>query len=211
LIDDLTTKGTNEPYRMFTSRVEYRLILREDNADLRLRKIGFDLGLVSKDEYKRLQEKEEAIKESINLLKKTRIRPSQEINAKLKELNTAPINKPVSLEELLKRPQVNIDHIRDLDHVGLCIPESALRQVEIEVKYSGFIERQLKDVERFKNLEKIKLPHDMDYSGIQGLSREIREKLNKFKPINLGQASRISGVTPAAISLLMVYLRKLNG
>jgi len=211
LIDDLTTKGTNEPYRMFTSRVEYRLILREDNADLRLRKTGFDLGLVSKQEYAKLKDKERAIKEGIDLLKNTRIKPSQEINAQLEALNTAAINKPCTLEELLKRPQVDIDHIRNLDHVKLDIPESALRQVEIEVKYSGFIERQLKDVDRFKNLEKIKLPLDLDYSDLEGLSREIREKLNKFKPINLGQASRISGVTPAAISLLMVYLRKFNG
>ena len=210
LIDDLTTKGTNEPYRMFTSRVEYRLILREDNADLRLRRIGFDLGLISNQEYAQLKEKEEAIKDGINSLKKNRIKPAPEINAQLKALNTSAINKVTTLEELLKRPQISLENLLSLDHDKLDIADSALRQIEIEVKYSGFIERQLKDVQRFKNLEKIKLPSGMDYSNINGLSREIREKLNKFRPINLGQASRISGVTPAAISLLMVYLRKVG-
>jgi len=243
LIDDLTTKGTNEPYRMFTSRVEYRLILREDNADLRLRKIGYDAGLVSKEDYLQAQDKIHAIKDGISFLKSTRLKPSAEINASLSRLKTSPIKKSVTLEEILKRPQValvglkqillnadlrksNADTSRFFQHnpresacnprpsalkdIFLDLPEIALRQVEIEVKYAGFIQRQLKEVERFKNLEKIKLPHDLDYSNISGLSREIKEKLNRFRPLNLGQASRISGVTPAAISLLMVYLRKLN-
>ena len=209
LLDDLTTKGTSEPYRMFTSRVEYRLILREDNADMRLRKIGFDLGLVSRKDYERTQEKIEAVREAIALLKKTRIEPSPGLNARLANLKTAPIKKVLTLEELLKRPEINLESLKNIEHLRINIPEFALQQVEIEVKYSGFIQRQLRDVEKFKNLEKIKLPA-LDYTLIPGLSREIKEKLSKFKPLNLGQASRISGVTPAAISLLMVYLRKVS-
>jgi len=211
LIDDLTTKGTNEPYRMFTSRVEYRLILREDNADLRLRERGYELGLISKKDYLKTQRKLKAIKEGIDFLQKTHLKPTQEINNQLVRLGTSSLKKSVSLEELLRRPQITWEQLKHLDDIQLDIPEFASRQVEIEVKYGGFIQRQFKEVERFQNLEKIKLPQGLDYSAIHGLSREIKEKLHKFKPLNLGQASRISGVTPAAISILMVYLRKLNG
>ena len=211
LIDDLTTKGTLEPYRMFTSRVEYRLILREDNADLRLNKIGYELGLTTKEDYLKTQDKIEAIKQGIDFLRNRRLKPTEEINNALIRLGTAPIKKAVSLEEILKRPQVNWEALKSIDHLKLDIPEIALRQVEIEVKYSGFIQRQLAEVERFKNLEKIKIPVDLEYAKVSGLSREIKEKLNKFKPLNLGQASRISGVTPAAISILMVQLKKLHG
>jgi tRNA uridine 5-carboxymethylaminomethyl modification enzyme len=210
LIDDLTTKGTNEPYRMFTSRVEYRLILREDNADLRLRKKGYDLGLVNKEDYQKLQKKTEAIKQGINFLRTTRLKPTSQVNNRLISLETSPIKKAVTLEEILKRPQISLKDLEGLDGLNLDIPEFASRQVEIEVKYAGFIQRQLSEVERFKNLERIRLPQDLDYSGIPGLSKEIKEKLNRFKPINLGQAARISGVTPVAISILMVYLRKIN-
>jgi tRNA uridine 5-carboxymethylaminomethyl modification enzyme len=210
LIDDLTTKGTNEPYRMFTSRVEYRLIIREDNADLRLSKIGYEAGLLSREKYNRVQEKQAAIEKGSQYLKQTRLKPSREINDQLEKLNTAPLRKDTTLEELLKRPQINAQNLRSIDHFKSDIPELALREIEIEVKYSGFIQRQLKDVGKFKNLEKIKLPEDLDFKNISSLSREIREKLEKFRPINLGQASRISGVTPAAISLLMVYLRKIH-
>ena len=210
LIDDLTSKGTTEPYRMFTSRVEYRLILREDNADIRLRKIGYDLGLVSQKDYLDTQEKIKAIEEGINLLKSTRIKPASGINAQLIHLGTSPLKKTVTLEEILKRPQMSLERLKNLDHIKLDIPEFASQQIEIEIKYSGFIQRQLAEVERFKNLEKIRLPQDLDYTGVSSLSREIKEKLNRFKPMNLGQATRISGVTPAAISILMVYLRKVN-
>jgi tRNA uridine 5-carboxymethylaminomethyl modification enzyme len=211
LIDDLTTKGTNEPYRMFTSRVEYRLVLREDNADLRLRKTGHELGLVSRQDYLKTEGKIKAIKQGINLLRNTRLKPTAEINLRLERLKTAPIKKTVTLEEILKRPQINLENLKGLDHLKIDIPESVLRQVEIELKYAGFIARQLKEVERFQNLERIKLPAGLDYDNISGLSREIKEKLNGFQPFNLGQASRISGVTPAAISILMVYLKKLHG
>ncbi len=209
LIDDLTTKGTEEPYRMFTSRVEYRLLLREDNADLRLHKIGQRIGLITKKEYSATEKKQKAIIQGITLLKSTRIKPSAQINAMLTDFGTAAISHPVTLADLLRRPQVNLDKIIRLSRIK--IPDFAKQEVEIEVKYEGFIRRQLSQVGKFKNLEKIRLTVDIDYSGINGLSREIKEKLQKFKPINLGQASRISGVTPAAISLLMVYLRKING
>ena len=211
LIDDLTTKGTQEPYRMFTSRVEYRLIIREDNADLRLAKMGFDLGLVSSKDYQRTEKKTKGIKEGLVFLKKSRVKPTKSINAKLAQLNCAPLKRVVSLMELLKRPQINIKDLRLLHKLKSGISESAWQQVKIEVKYAGFIQRQSRDVERFKHLEKIRLPLDFDYSCLSGISREIREKLAKFKPLNLGQASRISGVTPVAISLLMVYLKKLKG
>lgn len=187
LIDDLTTKGTAEPYRMFTSRVEYRLIIREDNADLRLGKIGFDLGLIKKSFYRKTKKKAGGIKEGLVFLRENH------------------------LEKLLKRPEITIQDLKKTHKLPSKIPESAWQQLEIEVKYSGFIQRQQKDVERFKHIEKIKLPADFDYSNLSGISREIREKLARFKPLNLGQASRISGVTPVAISLLMVYLRKLHG
>ncbi len=211
LIDDLTTKGTEEPYRMFTSRVEYRLILREDNADLRLNKIGFQAGLIPKAIYLQAQEKQKAIKRGITLLKSIRIKPTAEVNNKLESLNSRPIKKSLTLEELLKRPEISLADLEEIDPAFArkgWVPEFACRQVEIEVKYCGFIQRQLAEVRRFQNLEKIKLPVGLKYSGIPGLSREISEKLERFAPLNLGQASRISGVTPAAISILMVYLKK---
>ncbi|MFC1674388.1 tRNA uridine-5-carboxymethylaminomethyl(34) synthesis enzyme MnmG [Candidatus Omnitrophota bacterium] len=210
LIDDLVTKGTEEPYRMFTSRVEYRLILREDNADLRLNGIGRKIGLVSEAVYRKTEMKKEAIQRGFQFLRETRLKPTSRINQGLRDLQSAPLKKPTTLEALLKRPQLDIRAIKGLDHLKINIPEIALRQVEIEVKYAGFIRRQRKEVERFKHLEKIRLPQDLDYN-ISGLSSEIREKLKKFRPVNLGQASRISGVTPAAVSLLMVYLKKVKG
>ncbi|MCX5712498.1 MAG: tRNA uridine-5-carboxymethylaminomethyl(34) synthesis enzyme MnmG, partial [Candidatus Omnitrophica bacterium] len=209
LIDDLTTKGTEEPYRMFTSRVEYRLLLREDNADLRLRKVGYNIGLVKKSDFLLVEKKQKAIAQGIELLRSTRLKPCEEINSKLTGFNTQAISRLVNLFDLLKRPQIDLDKIIRLGRIK--IPDFAKQEIEIEVKYEGFIKRQLREVDKFKNLEKIRLPGTLDYSVISGLSREIREKLKKFKPINLGQASRISGVTPAAVSILMVYLRKING
>lgn len=212
LIDDLTTKGTNEPYRMFTSRVEYRLILREDNADLRLSKRGYDLGLLDKTKYASVREKVKRINEGAHFLKKTIVKPSQEVNSILSSLGTACLKKDTTLEDLLKRPQVGLNNILALASLKKAVPELGIaKEIEIEVKYEGFIQRQLKDVEKFKNLEKIRIPGAIDYTQVPSLSREIKEKLAKFKPINLGQASRISGITPAAISILMVYFRKLDG
>lgn len=210
LIDDLTSKGTTEPYRMFTSRVEYRLLIRQDNADLRLKPCAFELGLVNKHEYEETKEKEKAIKEGIDFLKSSRVSPTEDVNNKLEEFGASTIKKSYLLEDLLKRPQLNLKQVLQLTKTKLELPESALHEVEIEVKYSGFIQREISEVRRFKDLEKIKIPENIDYAFIQGLSKEIKEKLKHFKPINLGQASRISGITPASISLLMVYLRKLK-
>lgn len=188
LIDDLVTKGTFEPYRMFTSRVEYRLILREDNADLRLRSFGFKLGLVSRKEYLKAQEREAAVKKGIAFLRKA------------------------GLEKILRRPEVTLVNLKNtVSGIDVEIPDFAFQAVETEVKYDGFIQRQFKEVEKFKNLEKIRLPVDFDYGALPSLSREIKDKLKQHKPINLGQASRISGVTPVAISALMIYLKKLHG
>ena len=209
LIDDLTTKGTNEPYRMFTSRVEYRLLLREDNADLRLRKIGHEVGLVGGRVYSKTEEKARHIKDGIAFLREKRVGPGSGINDILNKHAGFTVKKAVTLEELLRRPEVRLEDLREAG-VLEDIPESIGREMEIEVKYSGFIQRQLAEVERFRNLERIRLPAELDYNLVNGLSREIREKLKNLKPINLGQASRISGVTPAAVAILMVYLRKLN-
>ncbi len=211
LIDDLVVKGTQEPYRMFTSRVEYRLIIREDNADLRLRKHGFDLGLVSKKEYNKTQAKEKAVISGINLLNRHRVKPADKINKILESLGTRSLQKTTSLEDILKRPEVGIKDLGSFAPQISEIPDFALREVEIEVKYSGFIKRQLAQVQRFKHLEKIRIPEEINYKAINGLSREIKEKLINLKPLNLGHASRISGVTPVAISILMVHLKKNHG
>jgi len=191
LIDDLVTKGTNEPYRMFTSRVEYRLLLREDNADLRLGKFSFEAGLLSKKRYKEVQKKEERIRKTISYLKNNKISYK---------------NKKVSLYQLLKRPEIKIENFKD--NFPFDYSPGLIRAIEAEVKYAGYIQRQLAEVRGFKNLEKIKLSPALNYKKIPSLSLEISEKLSRLKPLNLGQASRISGVTPAAITILMVYLRK---
>jgi len=208
LIDDLVTKGTNEPYRMFTSRVEYRLILREDNADLRLSKLGFKVGLLSKRDYLTVCEKEKQTQEILQTLNKVIVKPSKDINIKFKKSKLSPLSKPVNLSQILKRPQVDISFLENISSVLQDYLPEALKQAQIQVKYAGFIERQLVQVAKFKHLEKIVIPKDLDYNNISGLSREIKEKLTKFNPFNLGQASRISGVTPTAIAILMVYLRK---
>jgi tRNA uridine 5-carboxymethylaminomethyl modification enzyme len=211
LIDDLTTKGTSEPYRMFTSRVEYRLILREDNADQRLAGFGHSAGLISKDQFSRIKHKTEQIKKGIVFLQKSHLKATAAVKEHLAELKTSPLKKKTTLEDLLRRPEITMADLEKIPGVDLDLPGDIAKQVEIEVKYSGFIQRQLKEINRFENLEKIRLPLDLDYKDIPGISREISEKLRTFKPINLGQASRISGVTPAAVSILMVYLRKING
>jgi len=211
LIDDLTTKGTNEPYRMFTSRVEYRLLVREDNADLRLSKIGYELGLVSQEDYRKVQDKEREIKKTILYLKDTRVRPSLDLDKYLAGVQESAVRSALSWEAILKRPRVSLSGLREAGLLKISIPENILKSVEIEIKYAGFIQRQLSEVAQFVHLEKIRIPQDLDYRSIPALSREIREKLSRFRPVNLGQATRISGVTPAAISVLMIYLRKIYG
>jgi len=209
LIDDLVTKGTNEPYRMFTSRVEYRLLLREDNADLRLMEFGYKLGLVRKKDYNDLIFKRDGIDKELERITKTKIYPSARINNRLKKLNMAPINNVISLFDLLKRPEVSLDLIRRINgKKSSSLSDRQERQVEIQVKYKGFIDRQTREIGNFKRIENIRIPTGFEFSSVPGLSNEIIEKLFLARPINLGQASRISGVTPVAISILIVYLKK---
>jgi len=210
LIDDLTTKGTNEPYRMFTSRVEYRLLLREDNADIRLKELGFNIGLIDKRDCQQIRKKIFLIEKQLCSLKKTNLVPGVKTNRKLKNIKSSPIKRATTLEQLLKRPEIDFDKLCKLNHPSPELPDDVKFQVEAEVKYSGFIERQIKEVQRFRKIEYIRIPDGLDFASIPGLSREIREKLFHARPASLGQASRISGVTPAAISILMVYLDKIK-
>jgi len=208
LIDDLVTKGTNEPYRMFTSRVEYRLLLREDNSDLRLTEIGHGLGLVKKKDARKVLLKKARIYKELKRMKAVKIYPNKKVNDRLKKWDVAPINNVTTLFDLLRRPQVNFSMLEAIDTKEMSIPAEDAREIEIEIKYKGFIDRQMREVENFKRIENIRIPGNFEFSSISGLSNEIIEKLSKTRPINLGQASRISGVTPVAISILMVYLKK---
>ncbi|MHB8845189.1 MAG: tRNA uridine-5-carboxymethylaminomethyl(34) synthesis enzyme MnmG [Nitrospirota bacterium] len=208
LIDDLVTRGTNEPYRMFTSRAEYRLILREDNADLRLRETGREIGLVSDEAYQSFMEKKTTVEQELGRLKRTWIKPSGEINAVLEAKGSTVLSGEASLDQLLKRPELGYGDIGKISPPPMTVGTDAAEQVEIQVKYEGYIERQLNQVERFAGLEKKALPEDLDYDAIIGLGSEVKQKLKQVRPVSLGQASRISGVTPAAISLLMVALEK---
>lgn len=208
LIDDLTTKGTEEPYRMFTSRVEYRLIVREDNADIRLAKYGREFGLLSQDEYEAVVHKYEMIGREVDHLRQTKVNPGTPLDEQLAAVGSSPLKQGTSLYDLLKRPQVDYNMIAPYDGQLKDAGRAVIEQVEYEIKYEGFIERQKKDIEKFRHIEYIRIPERFDFSGVPGLSKEIQEKLNRFNPATLGQANRISGVTPAAISLLMVYLRK---
>jgi len=210
LIDDLVTKGTEEPYRMFTSRVEYRLIVREDNADYRLTKYGRKFCLLSDVEYEKVERKYQLIQKEIDHLRSTRIHPGTTLDQELIKAKSVPLRQPTLLSDILKRPEIHYDMIAPFDGDLKDFPREVIDQVEYEIKYQGFILRQLKDVEKFKHIEKINIPSDIDYEAVASLSIEIRQKLKKFSPMNLGQANRISGVTPAAISILMVYLRKLS-
>lgn len=209
LIDDLTTKGTDEPYRMFTSRVEYRLIIREDNADRRLAQYGYRLGLLSGADYEKVVTKYKAIDAEVAHLRQTRIHPGSGLDEILKKNNSSPLKQPMTLSAILKRPEVNYQMIAPFDGTLKDFPPHVIAQVEYEIKYEGFIERQIKSVERFRHLENIKIPAGMDYN-ISGISAEIQQKLKRFSPLTLGQANRIPGVTPAAITILMIYLKKLS-
>lgn len=208
LIDDLVTKGTNEPYRMMTSRSEYRLILRQDNADERLTPIGYQIGLISEARYQKYLKKQEQIENEIDRLKSTIISPTKELNDFLIEKETAPIPSGVKLYDLVKRPQISYGSLEPFDSERKDLPKAVKEQVEIKIKYEGYIARQLAQVKEMKRLEEKKLPEDMNYQCIKGLRIEARDKLNKVKPINIGQASRISGVNPADISVLLIYLEQ---
>ena len=206
LIDDLVTKGVNEPYRVLTSRAEYRLLLRHDNADLRLMDIGYKVGLISDKMYKKFLEKKTMIENEIERLRSTKITPTAQTNEMLSQLETATINTPSSLAELLKRPELDYEKIKILDDLRKPLPKEVIEQVEIAIAYEGYIKRQIAEVEQFKKMENRKIPADLDYDEVYGLSFEGREKLKKVKPISIGQASRISGVNPSDITVLMIYL-----
>jgi len=210
LIDDLVTLGTKEPYRMFTSRAEYRLLLREDNADLRLREKGRSAGLVNDIDYFDFISKNEKIKNEFEILNSLIIYPTPDTNDRLKILGTSAIKKPISLKELLRRPEISYPDLRLFYDGSDKVDSGVAEEVETQVKYAGYIQRQEEQVGRLRKLEGLKLPSDLDYKSIPGLTREIVEKLQKIRPLSLGQASRISGVTPAAISILMIYLKKLD-
>ncbi len=208
LIDDLVTKGTREPYRMFTSRAEFRLLLREDNADFRLRDLGYDLGLVSKEVYEGFCRKREQVQKLLEKLKTVQLKPKPAILDKLKELGTPPIKKATSLAQLLKRNEIIFDHLHRFDPDLAREDESVAMEVETEIKYDGYIERQKRQVEQLTRLESRKIPEGIDYGAVHGLSNEVKEKLGKIRPLSLGQAARISGVTPAAVSAIQVHLKK---
>ncbi len=211
LIDDLVTKGTKEPYRMFTSRAEYRLILRCDNADQRLMKYGYRFGLVSHKDYRKCQRKYVQVEEEIKRLKKNRAQPTKRVNNLLKRLGTDPIKEDTPLSQLLKRPEVRYKDLVKSDEDERKISSEVAQGVEIALKYEGYIKRELKQIERFKRLEKKRIPPDFNYSKLEGLRIESKEKLNNIRPISIGQASRISGVNPSDISLLLVYLARREG
>jgi tRNA uridine 5-carboxymethylaminomethyl modification enzyme len=208
LIDDLVTKGTKEPYRMFTSRAEHRLLLREDNADFRLRDIGYRLGLVSREVYDRFCKKRDAVEELFARLKGIKLKPEPGIQDRLKEMGTAPIKTSTSLEQLLKRPEILFEHLQVFVAELSNTEERVAEEIETRIKYAGYIDRQERQVEKLKRMENVRLPDDMDYRIIHGLTTEVREKLARVRPISLGQASRISGVTPAALMALQVHLKR---
>ncbi len=206
LIDDLVTKGTNEPYRMMTSRSEYRLLLRQDNADARLSHMGHEIGLISDERYARMLEKYKMVEDELKRLEKRIIPPGEAINSALRECGTSPLVTGASLADLLRRPQVYYEMLAPFDTERVSLPEAVCEQVEISLKYEGYINRQLAQVEQFRRLEAKELPADIDYSKITSLRIEARQKLDKIRPASVGQASRISGVSPADVSALLLYL-----
>ncbi len=210
LIDDLVTRGTNEPYRMFTSRAEYRLFLREDNADLRLREKGYRVGLVKERDYELFLKKKEAIESLTEKLSRWIVNPNGGNNDRLQTMGTSPVKQVTSLREILKRPEVSFSDLLQFDTDLSDFDREVRDQVEIQFKYEGYLKRQQEQIERFKRLENLKIPEDLDFQSIIGLSTEVKEKLSTLRPISIGQASRISGVTPAAISILIVNLKKLG-
>ena len=211
LVDDLVTKGCSDPYRMMTSRSEYRLVLRQDNADRRLTPVGYEIGLISKERYNRLIKKESLIKSEIERLKKTNIAPSKELNQFLEDNGTSPLTTGCKLADLIRRPQLNYNNIAQFDSDRNELPDDVCEQVQLEIKYEGYISKQLAQIEAMRKLEEKQLMQNFDYSRIHGLRLEAIEKLNKFQPVSIGQASRISGVSPADISLLAVWIQQQKG
>ena len=211
LIDDLVTKENHEPYRMMTSRAEYRLLLRQDNADLRLRKKGWEVGLIDDETYHKLQEKERRIQEEIERVEHATVGGSAEVQSLLESLNSTLLKSGTTIAELIRRPELNYKVLAPIDKERPELPEDVCDQVEINIKYDGYIRRQMKQVEQFKKLEQKKLPEDIDYEDVGSLRIEARQKLEAYRPVSIGQASRISGVSPADISVLLVYLEGRSG
>lgn len=210
LIDDLVTKENHEPYRMMTSRAEYRLLLRQDNADLRLSKKGYQVGLISKERYDWILKKEQLIEDEIKRVEKVRVGANKEVQALLEEHGSVPLNTGTSLTELIRRPELNYEVLAPIDAERPELPYDVVEQVNINIKYDGYIRRQIKQVEQFKKLESKKIPEDFDYDDVNSLRIEARQKLKQYQPVNIGQASRISGVSPADISVLLVYMEQMK-
>lgn len=210
LIDDLVTKGTNEPYRLLTSRAEYRLLLRHDNADLRLTELGYQLGLISEERYQRFREKKKLVEEEKKRLNKIIIKPSEKVNTIIKEAGSSPLKEAVSAYTLLKRPELHYEHIEKMIEPNAALTDEAKEQAEIQIKYEGYIKKANEQVARMKKMEDKKIPEDIDYDAINGLASEAVEKLKEIRPLSVGQASRISGVNPADISILLVYIEQGN-
>lgn len=206
LIDDLVTKGTNEPYRMLTSRAEYRLLLRQDNADLRLTEKGYEVGLVTPERYRVFEKRRRMINEEVDRLRRTMVTVDEKVQAVLENAGSSPLQQPVSLAALLRRPEITYQHIKEIDPEVPGLPEDVEEEVEIQIKYEGYIKKQQAQVDRFEKLENRRIPDDIDYSVIKGLATEARQKLEQIRPRSIGQASRISGVNPADIAVLLVYL-----
>ncbi len=206
LIDDLITKGVRDPYRLLTSRAEYRLLLRHDNADIRLRKLGYEVGLIDKERYNKLLEKEKKINELTEELKNNKITPKENINNYLLNINSSPIKDGITLYDLLKRPEINMNDIKNF--IDIDYPEDVIEQVEINIKYEGYIKKANREAEKMLDLENKKIPENIDYDKIHNLASEAKQKLKEVKPISIGQALRISGVNPADISILMIYIKK---
>ena len=208
LIDDLVTKGTNEPYRLLTSRAEYRLLLRHDNADLRLTDIGHKIGLITEDRFVRFTAKKEAISAEKKRLEAVRIKPSEETQRVIREAGGSELKDGILAADLLKRPEMNYSHIKALVPSDIELDPDVEEQVEIQVKYEGYIEKSLQQVDKMKKMENKRIPDNIDYSAISGLASEARQKLIEVQPLSLAQASRISGVNPADVSILMVYIEQ---
>lgn len=208
LIDDLVTKENKEPYRMMTSRAEYRLLLRQDNADLRLSEIGYKVGLVNEDVYQKVKRKEQLIEQEINRLEQVTIGANEKVQKLLENFQSTPLKTGTTLAELIRRPELSYEMLKEIDEERTPLPYDVIEQVNINIKYDGYIKRQLKQVEQFRKLEKKKLNPNFDYDKVEGLRKEAIQKLNLYKPVSIGQASRISGVSPADISVLLIYLEQ---
>ncbi|GGE06081.1 tRNA uridine 5-carboxymethylaminomethyl modification enzyme MnmG [Marinithermofilum abyssi] len=208
LIDDLVTKGTNEPYRLLTSRAEYRLLLRHDNADLRLTELGYEIGLIPEERYRRFVAKREAIEKEITRLRETKVKPTPEIQALLEEVGSSPLDNAIELSRLIKRPEIKYEHIARIAPPETEVAPDVAEQVEIQLKYEGYINKSLQQVEKMRKMENKRIPDWVDYDKVVGIATEAKEKLKQVRPLSLGQASRISGVNPADISILLVHIEQ---